>query len=290
MLNLFSQKKQTSLGPGNGKVISLMNQKGGVGKTTMAYNMAHALNAKGHRVLCIDMDPQFNFSILFSDEKFVENSHEQKNIFHLLVNSIKELRALHTDTLLSDVLIKTEKGIDILPAGQDLSGFELTVAGINAPRQLILKKFIEKNNLTHLYDYIVIDGPPTLGLLVVNILCACDGVLFPFIPDSFSEQGLKNIRNVLVDIDDMGIVETPKILGYIPNLFEGRRKKSREDFEHIRDEFTDGEIFAPFLNRAKFAKSMACKKSVFDYEAADYKDLQSQFLNVVESVEGQLNH
>jgi chromosome partitioning protein len=247
--------------------------------------MAHALNAKGHKVLCIDMDPQFNFSLLFGHK-----IEDEKNIFHLLVNSIKELKALHTDTLLTDILIRTDKGIDILPAGQELSGFELTVAGINAPRQLILKKFIEKNQLTHLYDYIVIDGPPTLGLLVVNILCACNGVLFPFIPDSFSEQGLKNIRNVLLDIEDMGIVETPKILGYIPNLFEGRRKKSREDFEHIRDEFTDGEIFAPFLNRAKFAKSMSARKSVFDYEAADYKELQGQFLDVVKSVEGQLAH
>jgi chromosome partitioning protein len=285
MLKLFSQKNTQKHEPGKGKIISLMNQKGGVGKTTMAYNMAHALNAKGHKVLCIDMDPQFNFSLLFG-----HHADEEKNIFHLLINSIRELKALHTETLLSDVLIQTEKGIDILPAGQELSGFELTVAGINAPRQLILKKFIEKNQLTHMYDYIVIDGPPTLGLLVVNILCACNGVLFPFIPDSFSEQGLKNIRNVLLDIDDMGIVETPKILGYIPNLFEGRRKKSREDFEHIRDEFTDGEIFAPFLNRAKFAKSMAQRKSVFDYEAIDYKELQSQFLDVVKSVEGQLAH
>ena len=283
MLKLFSQKNTEKQEPGKGKIISLMNQKGGVGKTTMAYNMAHALNAKGHKVLCIDMDPQFNFSLLFG-----HHVDDEKNIFHLLINSIKELKALHTETLFSDVLIKTEKGIDILPAGQELSGFELTVAGINAPRQLILKKFIEKNQLTHMYDYIVIDGPPTLGLLVVNILCACDGVLFPFIPDSFSEQGLKNIRNVLIDIDDMGIVETPKILGYIPNLFEGRRKKSREDFEHIRDEFTDGEIFAPFLNRATFAKSMSQRKSVFDYEAIDYKELQNQFLDVVKSVEGQL--
>lgn len=284
MLKLFSNKNEINLEPGNGKVISLMNQKGGVGKTTMAYNVAHALNAKGHKVLCIDMDPQFNFSLLFGHE-----GEEGKNIFHLLVNSVRELKGLHTETLLSDVLIRTEKGIDILPAGQELSGFELTVAGINAPRQLILKRFIERNQLKNIYDFIVIDGPPTLGLLVVNILCACDGVLFPFIPDSFSEQGLKNIRNVLVDIEDMGIVQPPKILGYIPNLFEGRRKRSREDFEHIRDEFTDGEIFSPFLNKAKFAKSMASRKSVFDYEASDFKELQGQFLEVVNSVECQLN-
>ena len=219
MINLFkkSEKEENVLEP-EGRVLSLMNQKGGVGKTSMAFNMAHALAHKGHKVLCIDMDPQFNFSTLFG----VEVHEDLPNIFHLLVNSIRELRALHTDHLLSDVIIKKEsKGaqIDLIPSGQALSGFELTVAGISAPRQLILKKFIDKNQLLHMYDYIVIDGPPTLGLLVVNILCASDGVMYPFIPDNFSQQGLRNIQQVVEDIEDMGIVRTPKNLGFIPNLF-----------------------------------------------------------------------
>lgn len=286
MFNIFSNSSKTSEQKDmpKGRVIALMNQKGGVGKTTMAYNLMHALHAEGKRVLGIDMDPQSNFSFLFG----VENA--QKNIHHLLVNSIRELRALHSDALLSEVIIKNEKGIDLIPAGQELSGFELTVAGINAPRQLILKKFIEKNNLLDYYDYIVIDGPPTLGLLVVNILCACNGVLFPFIPDSFSEQGLKNIHEVILDIEDMGIVETPKILGYIPNLFEGRRKKSREDYEQIKKRFTDAHVFEPFNNRAHLAKSVASRKSVFDYDAQDFKQLQTQFSQMAESVDNQLGH
>ncbi len=285
MLKFLAQKNnEQTQQKSQAKVIALMNQKGGVGKTTMAYNVAHALNSTGKKVLCLDMDPQFNFSMLFGQEQ------SDSNIHHLLINSIRELKSLHSPILISDVLVKSKTGIDLIPAGQELSGFELSVAGINAPRQLILKKFLEKNNLLERYDYIVIDGPPTLGLLVVNILCACHGVLFPFIPDSFSEQGLKNIRNVLLDIEDMGIVEAPKILGYIPNLYEGRRKKAKEDFEHIRNEFNDGEVFSPFLNRAHFARSMASKKSVFDYEAQDFKDLQLQFLQVVNSVQNQLEN
>ena len=86
----------------------------------------------------------------------------------------------------------------------------------------------------------------------------------------------------------MGIVAPPKILGYIPNLYEARRKKSREDYESIRDIFNDGEIFDPFQNRANFAKSMANRKSVFDYTAQDFKELQGQFLTVAKSVEQQL--
>lgn len=292
MINLFGKKSSVrSNEPKNiapistGKVVALMNQKGGVGKTTMAFNLAHALANKGHKVLCLDMDPQFNFSSLFK----IENLDKRPNIFNLLINSVRELRALHTTTFLSDALVKTDNpNIDVIPSGQLLSGFELTVAGISAPRQLILKKFIDKNELRSIYDYIVIDGPPTLGLLVVNILCATDGVLFPFIPDSFSEQGLRNIQQAVEDIEDMGIVKVPINLGYIPNLFEGRRKQSNQDFEHMKSEFKDAHVFEPFLNRAHFAKSMSSKKSVFDFKNADFKELQGQFSTIAENVETQL--
>lgn len=284
MLNFLKKSEhEQNDGKPRAKVIALMNQKGGVGKTTMAFNIAHALHSEGHKVLCIDMDPQFNFSSLF-DVKV----SEEKNIFHLLINSIRELKALHTPVMLSDVLIRTEENLDILPAGQVLSGFELTVAGMNGPRPLILKKFIEKNDLKSMYDYIVIDGPPTLGLLVVNILCAVDGVLFPFIPDAFSEQGLRNIHEVLKDIEDMEITTPPKVLGYIPNLFEARRKQAKSDFDHIQKEFGEGQIFEPFSNRAPMAKSMASKKSVFDFEASEYKELQGQFKMMTDSISSQL--
>jgi len=184
--------------------------------------------------------------------------------------------------------VQTDKNIDVLPAGQALSGFELTVASMNGPRPLILKKFIEKNDLKSMYDYIVIDGPPTLGLLVVNILCAVDGVLFPFIPDAFSEQGLRNIHEVLKDIEDMEITTTPKVLGYIPNLFEARRKQAKSDFDHIQKEFGEGLVFEPFSNRAPMAKSMASRKSVFDFEASEYKELQGQFKMMTNSISEQL--
>ena len=124
---------------------------------------------------------------------------------------------------------------------------------------------------------------------MVNILCATDGVLFPFIPDTFSEQGLKNIHNVLEDIEDMGIIKSPKVLGYIPNLYETRRKQAQNDFDGIQSRFADAHVFTPFNNKAHFAKSMASKKSVFEYNAKDFKELQSQFLSMTDHIESQLN-
>ena len=90
---------------------------------------------------------------------------------------------------------------------------------------MILKRFLEKSNILNFYDYVVIDGPPTLGLLVVNILCATDGLLVPFRPDEFSRKGLGHLYGVLENIEDMGITEAPTILAHIPNLVDYRRKQ-----------------------------------------------------------------
>lgn len=269
---------------GSGKIVALMNQKGGVGKTTMAFNLAHAFAHQGKKVLCIDMDPQGNFSSLFQEE-----NPDRKHIYHLLVNSMKELKALHSPALLSDVLIKVSENLDLIPSGQELSGFELTVAGINAPRQLILKKFLEKHELRSQYDVIVIDGPPTLGLLVVNILCAADGVLYPFVPDRFSEQGLKNIQQVVADIAEMEITQAPKNLGYIPNLFDSRRKQASSDLEHIKTTFGEATIHEAFTNKVQFGKSLALKKSVFHFNTSEYKDIQRQFVSMTENVYQELH-
>ena len=283
MFSFFKSNQETT--DVKGRVIALMNQKGGVGKTTMAFNLAHAFAHQGKKVLCIDMDPQSNFSSLF-DLPVVP---DRKNIHHLLVNSVKELKALHTATFINDVIVKGEDGIDLIPSGQELSGFELTVAGINAPRQLILKKFIEKFELRSQYDVIIIDGPPTLGLLVVNILCATDGVLYPFVPDRFSEQGLKNIQQVVSDIAEMEITSTPKNLGYIPNLFDTRRKQANADLEQIKVTLGEATMHEAFTNKVQFGKSLAQRKSVFHFKSNEYKDLQRQFVAMTETVHKELH-
>jgi len=283
MFNFFTQTTPKEIK--QGKMIALMNQKGGVGKTTMAYNLAHAFKEKGDKVLCVDMDPQGNFSSLFG----LELNDERVGIHQLMVNSVKELKALHNGSQLSDALVQTKDGIDLLPSGQELSGFELTVAGINAPRQLILKKMLEKWELRSKYDVIIIDGPPTLGLLVVNILCAADGVLYPFVPDRFSEQGLLNIKQVVEDISEMEITNVPKNLGYIPNLFDQRRKQAHADLEQIQLKLgAEGVMFEPFFNKVQFGKSLAQRKSVFHYKTSEFKGLQDQFLKMTDVVHQEL--
>ena len=277
-MGIFFNKNKEKRPVGKGKVISFLNQKGGVGKTTMAFNTAHALSQTGAKVLCIDMDPQSNLSYLFDIDV---NETGATSIFQLLINSVRELKPLHRPALWTDVLCRVGD-IDILPAGQELSGLELTVAGISGARQLILKKFIELNALKTVYDYIVIDGPPTLGLIVVNILCASDGAMVPFRPDDFSRKGLNHFYEVLEDIDDMGVTQIPEVLAHIPNLVDSRRKQEGDDLMKIKDSLgqhfgDDAIVTEPFLNRAQLVKSQAQKKSVFDFNSKEFLPLQGQF-------------
>jgi chromosome partitioning protein len=283
--NNTRKKQEQEIVNGSGKVIAFLNQKGGVGKTTMAFNTAHALANSGKKVLCIDMDPQSNLSLLCGvDCSETDDFH----IFNLLVNSVRELKQLHVGAMLSDVIVEGDL-VDVIPAGQELSGFELSVAGISSPRQLILKKFLEKNMLTNEYDYIIVDCPPTLGLLVVNVLCAANGVIVPFKPDEFSRKGLGHFYNALADIEDMGVTSVPEVLAHVPNLVDNRRKQEGSDLakitQELEDSFGDARLVQPFFNRTQLVKSGAQRKSVFDFKSKEFAPLQDQFNQIATIIE-----
>lgn len=283
LLSRFQTKENQALT--EGKVISILNQKGGVGKTTMAFNLAHALREQGKSVLCLDLDPQSNMTYLLQGEK----NNEESNIFHLLLNSVRELKAIHSNHIPSDLIFESN-GVDYIPSGQELSGFELTIAGIKSPRQLVLKNFIKKNNLKSQYDFILIDGPPTLGLIVVNILMASDGVIVPFQPDQFSRKGLNHFHNVVQEVEDMGISDDLKILGYIPNLVDKRRKTTEQELERIKDDLTNSlgqeniNLYGPFPNKVQLVRASNEQKSVFDFKTKDYLEVQEKFNEMASSV------
>ncbi len=263
-----------------GKVISFINQKGGVGKTTICYNVAFALKEKAKKVLVIDLDPQGNLSLLF-------NSKHEFNIYHLLVNSVKELKYIHAPVMMSDIVVKN--GVDLIPGGQDLSGFDLTVSNVKMPRQLILKKFFEQNDLLSRYDYILIDCPPTLGLLVINALCASDGVIVPFRPDDFSYMGLDHFYSVLDDVEDMGIVRVPDVILHVPNLVDGRRKQECDDLNKIVTKIEESmgkdKVSKAFYNKTPLVKSQAQKKSVFGFNNKEFSELKTEFLEIAHKIE-----
>lgn len=279
----FGRNKQKLDDKGKGKVISFLNQKGGVGKTTMCFNTAYALAQKGHKVLVVDMDPQANMSYLFGREE------NEKSIFNLLLNTVKELKQMHTSVIFENVVYKTEAGVDLLPSAQELSGFELCVASVNSPRQTILRKYIEQAGLRKRYDYILVDCPPTLGLLVVNSICSSDGVIVPFRPDDFSMKGLEHFYRMLGDIEDMELVELPEIITHIPNLMDSRRKQEESDLHEIKELIRkvtgNDKYIAPFFNKAQIVKSQAAKKSIYDYNSKEYRPLHEQFNKIANLID-----
>ena len=160
----------------------------------------------------------------------------------------------------------------------------MTVSALQAPRQLILRKFILKSGLSDLYDTILIDGPPTLGLLFVNILCATDGLIIPFRPDQFSRGSLKTLLETVDQIEEMELTPRPKIVGLIPNLYEKRRKQATNDLAQILEEMNeyDSSIhqFHPLENKFLLDRCTSMKKTVFDYDGKDYSALQELFLTI----------
>lgn len=159
-----------------GKVITVANQKGGVGKSTTAHLLANGLKHKGYSVLAIDLDPQGNLTYA------TDTDEPMLSTYDLLTNKSKA----------EDILIRT-KQIDLLPANSNLSGIDLEIKALG-------KEYRLKNNLKNIqekYDFIIIDTPPTLSLVTINALTASDYVLIPTQADIFSLQGLGQLYGTI---------------------------------------------------------------------------------------------
>ena len=210
----------------NRSTIAIINQKGGVGKTTTVINLSTALSILGQNNLIIDLDPQGNATTGLGRS----NNNEDKNIYNLLIKKIE----------LQDVIQKTDiKNLDIIGSNVNLSGLEVETAN-DSDRAFVLKQILdkEKNNLLSKYDNIFIDCPPSLSLLTIMALVASEELLVPLQTEFFALEG---ITQLVKTIDRIKINLNPdlKVRGILLTMFDKRNKLSSQVDREARSYFKE---------------------------------------------------
>lgn len=256
-----------------GKSIAIFNQKGGVGKTTTAVNFSAALAEKGKRVLLIDNDPQGN---LTSGVGIDKNSLD-KSIYNVLIN----------EASIEDVILHTSfERLDILPGSVDLAGAEIELIDFE-DREFLLKKQILK--VKDSYDYIIVDCPPSLGLLTINALVAVDSVLIPIQCEYYALEGVSQLVNTF-NLVKKSINSNLEIQGVLLSMFDGRTNLSIQVVEEVKKHFKQL-VYATIIPRnIRLAEAPSFGLPIIHYDrkskgAESYLELADEFLDLEEDNE-----
>lgn len=227
------------------KVIAIVNQKGGTGKTTTTTNLGVALGKLGNKVLLIDMDAQGNMTFHFG----LQNDYT-KSVSHVLTENAE----------LHQIALEKEK-IFIAPSDISLADAELAMVGADQ-REFLLKRAID--NVRDQYDYILIDCAPALSILSINALTASDHIFVPLQMEVLSMQGLSQILDTVFQIKE-SLNNKLTILGILPIMFDKRRTVTHEIHQHIKENFGI-RVFENYIGiDVKLVEAPSFGQSVFEY-------------------------
>lgn len=248
------------------KIIAVLNHKGGVGKTTTTINLAAALRLKKKRVLIIDMDGQANLT-----ESCGLSIEEEQTVYGAMRNEYPL------------PIIELENGLSIVPSCLDLSAAESEL--INEPgRELILKGLIAKLLESRKFDYVLIDCPPSLGLLTLNALTAADYLIIPVQAQFLAMRGMAKITNVIQIVKER-LNPNLNIAGVVITQFDKRKTLNKSVAEIIRDSFCNKVFHTIIRDNVALAEAPIKGRNIFEYNrnnngAKDYMSLAQEVLKL----------
>jgi chromosome partitioning protein len=246
------------------KTIAVLNQKGGVGKTTSAVNIASFLAITETPVLLIDMDPQANAST------GIGISNKKLSIYDLLINNKN----------INNTIYKTDIDfLDIIPSDSKLAGAEIELVSMFT-RETIFKQIIQ--NIMGKYKYIIIDCPPSLGLLTINALTASNSIIIPIQCEYYALDGLSQLLNT-IRLVQKNLNSNLKIEGILITMFDSRLNLSQQVLKEVQDYFGD-KVYKTLINRnVKLGEAPSHGKPIILYDASstgaqNYMNLVSEIL------------
>lgn len=247
-----------------GKIIAVVNQKGGVGKTTTAVNLTAALTGAGCKAMLCDFDPQANATSGMGLEK----RKIKKSVYDIIINEVPA----------EEAIVHTDYG-DVLPSSADLAGAGVELIG-REHRERALKQALE--TVKDRYDVILIDCPPSLELLTLNGLCAADGILVPVQCEYYALEGLSDLMTTLRTVKRK-LNPWLDIYGVVLTMFDGRTNFSAQVAQEVRRHFP-GKVFTTVIPRnIRLAEAPSHGIPVTDYDrssrgAVAYRDLAEEFM------------
>lgn len=248
------------------KIISTFNQKGGVGKTTTVINLSAGLGKLNKKILILDLDPQGNATSGLG----VEKSELEKTIYDVIING---------EDINNIIIETTAENVFIAPSYVDLAGAEIELSNIKN-RELILKKSLK--NLEDNYDYIIIDCPPSLGLLSLNSLAASDSVIIPIQCEYYALEGVSQLMET-INLVKKTVNKDLEVQGVVLSMFDGRTNLSIQVVEEVKKYFK-GKVYTSIIPRnVRLAEAPSHGLSIMDYDkrstgAESYSLLAEEFL------------